>query len=228
MISELESALYLVPTPIGNLDDITKRAYQILQRSDVIACEDTRTSGNLFKHLKIVPKKLLSYHDHNENERSNEIIDLIISGKIVALVTDAGSPGISDPGNILVEKCIENGIKIIPLPGATAIIPALTASGLIKNDFVFAGFAPNKKGRRSFLKKYLKIGITVVFYESPKRIIKLIDELIELTSENKKICIAREITKLHEEFIRGTLSEVKQILENRDSIKGEIVVVLSE
>lgn len=222
----VENALYLVPTPIGNLDDITKRAYQILASSDIIACEDTRTSGMLLKYLKITPKKLVSYHEHNENERSEELIKFLLNGKSVSIITDAGSPGISDPGSILVRKCIENEIKIIPLPGATAIIPALTASGLAENNFLFAGFPPNNKGRKAFLEKYINLPVTIIFYESPYRIKKLTEELSELCESSRNICIAREITKIHEEFIRGTISEVRENLNQRSSIKGEIVVIL--
>lgn len=227
MNNQVENAVYLVPTPIGNLDDITKRAYIILSNVDIIACEDTRTSGVLFKHLNIHPKKLVSYHGHNELERSKELIAVIKSGKSIAVITDAGSPGISDPGAVLVKMCIDNNIKIIPLPGATAIIPALTASGIPDNEFVFAGFAPHKKGRNAFLRKYADMGITVLFYESPNRIVKLADELIEIVGGDRRICIAREISKIHEEFIRGSLFEVKEILSEKDRIRGEIVVVLS-
>jgi 16S rRNA (cytidine1402-2'-O)-methyltransferase len=224
--SRLDAALYLVPTPIGNLDDITKRAFHILSLADIIACEDTRTSGNLLKHLRISPKKLISLHEHNEYKKSNEIISEISAGKSVALISDAGSPGLSDPGNHLINECYAGNLKVIPLPGANALIPAVTASGLIKNEFLFAGFLPNQKGRKKLLSKYINMGIDVVFYESPHRLIKLINEIESLTDDDLNICIAREISKIHEEFIRGTLSQVKSNLEERDSIKGEIVVIL--
>lgn len=225
-MNNIDNAIYLVPTPIGNLDDLTKRAFQILNKVDIIACEDTRNSGILFKNLKIFPKQLISYHEHNETSKSDDIIRFVKNGKSVAIISDAGSPGISDPGRIIVKKAIENDIKIIPLPGASAIIPALTASGLIENEFIFAGFPPNKKGRVSFLEKYKYFDIPIIFYESPNRLLKFTEEISDIYGNNSQICIAREISKIHEEFIRGNISDVLQNLKNRENIKGEIVVIL--
>ncbi|MBI5326661.1 MAG: 16S rRNA (cytidine(1402)-2'-O)-methyltransferase [Ignavibacteriae bacterium] len=222
----LESGLYIVPTPIGNLDDITFRAMKILSSADIIACEDTRHTGIMLKALNITHKKLESYHEHNEESKSALLVNEILSGKSVALVTDAGTPGISDPGYRIIKKAIEQNIKIISLPGPTAFIPALVASGLPVNEFHFYGFPPAKKGRKTFLQEVTSQKATSILYESPYKILKLIDELIELCGIDRQACLAREISKVYEEYIRGTLEECKQKLQNKTSIKGEFVVIL--
>ena len=224
--TDKNATLYLVPTPIGNLDDITIRALKVLNEVDIIACEDTRHSGILFKHHNINYKKLDSYHEHNEKEKSDYLITQILSGLSVGLVTDAGSPGISDPAYRLVKKALENNINIVALPGATAFVPALTASGLSVDAFKFVGFPPNKKGRQTFLKGIITERSTLIMYESPYRIIKLVEELITLGCENRQICIARELTKIHEEFIRGTCTEVLEIIKKHQYLKGEFAVIL--
>jgi len=218
--------LHIVPTPIGNLDDITIRAVKVLSDVDIIACEDTRHTGNLLKSLSIIPKKLISYHEHNEKQRANEIIQEIKSGNSVALVTDAGTPLISDPGFPLIKLAVENDVKIISLPGATAFVPALSSSGFPTNSFVFLGFPPQKKGRATFLKKLDSINETIILYESTHRIIKLLDELINLFGESRQICIAREISKIHEEYIRGSALQCKEYLLKNNKVKGEFVVVI--
>lgn len=222
----LKPALYLVPTPIGNLEDITLRALNILKEVDVIACEDTRNSGQLLKLLEIKPKRLVNYHNFNESEKSDELINLIKNGKSIALISDAGSPLISDPGFKIVNLCIDNEITIVPLPGATAFVPALSASGMPVNNFTFLGFPPAKKGRQTFLKSLEKIRHTVILYESPHKIIKLIEELIEIYGKNIQICIAREISKIYEEFSRGRIEDVLNTYRKKSSIKGEIVVII--
>lgn len=220
--------LYIVPTPIGNFDDITIRAIKVLSEVDIIACEDTRHSGILLKQLSIAPRKLISYHEHNEKFRSTEIIKEILSGKKIALITDAGSPLISDPGFTLVNEAIVNNIKIIPLPGATAFIPALSGSGFNCDKFTFLGFPPQKKGRTTFLKQLENIPHTTVLYESSHRILKLLDELNEMFQNRLQICIAREISKMHEEFIRGTALQCKEVLIKNNSVKGEFVVLIGK
>lgn len=224
--STLQPALYLVPTPIGNLEDITIRAKRILEQADIIACEDTRHTGMLLKLLEIKAKSLTSYHDHNESEKSRYIADEILSGKSCALVSDAGSPAISDPGYRLVAKCVEMGVLVIPLPGPTAFVPALTASGLKVNEFTFVGFPPQKKGRQTFLKRIVEKTETIVLYESMHRVERLIAELNELGCQERNICIAREISKLYEEFIRCKVGDAKDLLASHKNLKGEFVVVL--
>lgn len=219
--------LYLVPVPIGNLDDITFRALKVLQSADVIACEDTRSTGQLLKHYKIVPKKLISLHEHNEIERGNFIVSASLEGKKIALVSDAGSPCISDPGARLVSFVLSQEITVVPLPGATAFVPALSASGFPTDQFTFLGFPPQKKGRQSFLKSALEREETLILYESSHRIVKLLQELCALDASERKICICRELTKMHEEFLRGTAQECLEILAKRDSQKGEFVVILA-
>jgi 16S rRNA (cytidine1402-2'-O)-methyltransferase len=222
---KLEAGLYLVPTPIGNLDDITVRALKVLTNADIIACEDTRHSGSLLKHYKIVPKKLFSYHEHNEGRQSGQLISMVKDGKSIALISDAGSPGISDPGFKLVRHAIKEKINITALPGATAFVPALTISGLDVNEFTFFGFPPQKKGRKTFFEKVIANKTVSIMYESPYKIPKLIDELIELCGEQREIVLVREISKLHEEAIRGTLADVKKVFQDKQA-KGEFVVIL--
>lgn len=222
----LQPALYLIPTPIGNLEDITIRALKAISSVDMLACEDTRTSAQLLRHYNITANKLTSYHEYNEREKSIELADMIESGMAVGLVSDAGSPGISDPGYRVIHEVVARGLKVIALPGANAFIPAITSSGFPTNEFKFVGFPPQKKGRQTFLKNVISEECTVIMYESTHRIHKLINELAELCSPEREICIAREISKMYEEFIRGTITEVKAEAAKRKEIKGEIVVVL--
>ncbi len=222
----IETALYIVPTPIGNLDDITLRALEVLKAVDVIACEDTRHSGKLLKLLGIENKKLISYHEHNERMRAQQITEIIEDGRSVAIISDAGTPGISDPAFRAVNACVAKGLKIIPLPGPTAFIPALIASGFGTDKFAFLGFPPQKKGRKTFIRNLASMNLTAIVYESPFRIKKLITEMIDAGLNDRRICIARELTKIYEEFIRGTVEECAEILETHKNLKGEFVVVI--
>lgn len=222
----LPAALYLVPTPIGNLEDITLRALKVLRLCDIIACEDTRTTSKLLKLLGIEQKTLVSYFEHNEKSKAERLVSEIINGKSVALVSEAGTPVISDPGWSIVQEAINRDVHIVPLPGASAFITALIASGLPVDRFVFMGFPPHKKGRKTFLSKVAESEITVIMYESTHRIVKLIDELSELCNPDRRVCIARELTKIYEEFIRGTILEVQEIIRNRSNLKGEFVVII--
>jgi len=219
------STLYLVATPIGNLEDITLRALRVLRECDVVAAEDTRRTGQLLKHFGI-SKPLLSYFEFNEARRSEEIIERLRRGEKVALVTDAGSPGISDPGERVVKAAISAGFRVEAIPGACALVAALTASGLPTDEFHFAGFLPHKSGQRKNKMESLKpIPGTLVFYESPYRIEKLLDELNE-AFPGRKIVLARELTKKFEEFLRGNPTELLEIAKKR-SLKGEFVVLVS-
>ncbi len=216
--------LYLVATPIGNLEDITLRAVRTLRECDVVAAEDTRHSGQLLKHLGI-QKPMISYFRFNEAKRSEEIIDRLKSGQKVALVTDAGSPGISDPGERVVRAAIENGLRVESVPGACALVAGLTASGLPAGGFYFAGFLPSKSGQRmKRLGLLLRLAETVVLYESPYRIEKLLTEM-SLLAPTRKVVLARELTKKFEEYLRGTAAELEALLVKR-SIKGEFVVLI--
>lgn len=221
-----KSALYLVPTPVGNMEDITQRALNVLRRADIIACEDTRRTGKLLQMLGIENKKMISYHEHNEKERSSQLVNEIKSGQNIALTTDAGTPAISDPGYRLVNAAIEENIEIISLPGATAFVPALAASGLPVHNFLFMGFPPLKKGRKTFFEKIAKEPYTVILYESPYRIEKIVKEIAEYCGADRNICLAREISKIHEEYIRGTADEVLEEIKKRKSLKGEFVVLI--
>ncbi|MGM0420583.1 MAG: 16S rRNA (cytidine(1402)-2'-O)-methyltransferase [Bacillota bacterium] len=217
--------LFLCPTPIGNLDDMTYRAVKVLKEVDLIACEDTRRTGKLLKHFEI-KNDLLSYHEHNEQERSREIITKLEHNMDIALVSDAGTPGISDPGEILVQKAVKAGITIIPLPGPSAVLPALIVSGFSTDRFVFEGFLPRKGEARENRLADLKLETrTTVVYESPYRTKSTVTDLAEIMPE-REIVLVREISKLHEEILRGTTREMVQILQERE-IKGEIVLVLS-
>lgn len=215
--------LYLVPTPIGNLADMTFRAVTILNEVAAILCEDTRTSGKLLKHYEI-KKPLIPYHQHNEHKVAQQIMERIEAGEDLALITDAGTPGISDPGFLLLRLCIENDIEVQCLPGATAIIPALVCSGLPCDKFVFEGFLPHKKGRQTRLKLLAEESRTLVFYESPHRLLKCLGQFQEFFGE-RKAAVCREITKLHEETIRGNFQELIHYYEN-NPLKGEIVIVV--
>ncbi|MFA7381540.1 MAG: 16S rRNA (cytidine(1402)-2'-O)-methyltransferase [Bacteroidia bacterium] len=216
--------LYIVPTPIGNLEDITLRALRILKEVDIILAEDTRTSGNLLKHFEI-DNKLMSYHQHNEHGVLPKMISLLQEGKNLALVTDAGTPGISDPGYLLIRECVRHNLPIEPLPGATAFVPALLKSGFPCDEFVYIGFLPQKKGRQTAVQKIAEDERTTVMYESPHRLIKLLEQLLEFCDAERKISISRELTKKFEETINGTVTEVLQHFLQHEP-RGEFVVVV--
>jgi 16S rRNA (cytidine1402-2'-O)-methyltransferase len=216
--------LYLVPTPLGNLKDITFRAIEILQQTDVILCEDTRTSSTLLRHYNI-QKPLSPYHQHNEHKIVAHIIEQLQAGKTMALITDAGTPGISDPAFLLVRECVKNNIKVECLPGATAFIPALVNSGLPINRFVFEGFLPLKKGRQTLFKKLAEEERTMVFYESPVRLVKTLEEMITYFGADRPCCVSRELTKIYEENKNGALLDVVQYFRQKP-VKGEIVIVV--
>ena len=219
--------LYLVPTPIGNLDDITYRAVKVLQSVDAILAEDTRNSGVLLKHLNI-SKPLYAHHAHNEHHGTNGIIKLLKEGKTLALVSDAGTPAISDPGFLLVRECLKQGIEVECLPGATAFVPALVNSGLPADRFTFEGFLPHKKGRQTRLKNLVEEERTMIFYESPHRLLKTLEQLAEYLGGERLGCVSRELTKVFEENIRGTLTEILTHYQaNPTTIKGEIVIVVA-
>lgn len=218
------SKLYIVPTPIGNLEDITLRAIRIFKEVDVVLAEDTRTTGFLFKHLGITTK-LHSHHKFNEHQTVSYVAEQIEQGKNIALASDAGTPGISDPGFLLVRTCIEKGVEVECLPGATAFVPALVNSGLPCDRFCFEGFLPQKKGRQSKITALQNEERTMVFYESPYRMVKLLEQLIEVMGEERKASVSRELTKLHEETVRGTLAELLSHFTEKEP-KGEFVVVV--
>src|SRR6476646_8407377 len=208
-LSHFQIMLYLVPTPLGNLKDITFRAVEILQQVDVILCEDTRTSSKLLQHYSI-HKSLLPYHQHNEHKILVHLIGELSAGKIMALVSDAGTPGISDAAFLLVRECIRRNIKVECLPGATAFVPALVNSGLPINRFIFEGFLPLKKGRQTLLKQLVEEDRTMVFYESPVRLVKTLEDLTQYFGPERQCCVSRELTKVFEENKRGTLKEVAE------------------
>ncbi|HSZ72614.1 MAG TPA: 16S rRNA (cytidine(1402)-2'-O)-methyltransferase [Cytophagaceae bacterium] len=216
--------LYLIPTPVGNLEDITLRAIRLLKECDLILAEDTRVTIHLLKHYQI-ENKLSSFHSFNEHKALERIVNELAEGKNIALVSDAGTPGISDPGFLLVRSCVQQGIAVECLPGATALIPALVMSGFPTDSFVFEGFPPVKKGRKTWFETIAKEERTVVFYESPHRLLKTLEELIASGQENRKISVAREISKKFEEIVRGTPAEVFQHF-NTNVLKGEFVIVL--
>jgi 16S rRNA (cytidine1402-2'-O)-methyltransferase len=217
-------ALYIVSTPIGNLDDITLRAINTLKKVDIIACEDTRHSQILLNKYEI-KKPLLSYHSHSGQTKLDKLIAALEDGSEIALISDAGTPGISDPAYGLIKTALEQNIEIIPIPGACAFLTALVASGLPMNQFIYLGFLPIKKGRQTLLKSLAEEEKTVVFYESPHRIQKTLMQLEEFLGPERKIVIGRELTKMHEEFVRGSIKEVKEIFTQR-APKGEFAVVL--
>lgn len=216
--------LYVVPTPVGNLEDITMRALSVLKSVDVILCEDTRTSGILLKHYDI-KNTTWAYHQHNEHKVLDSLTGQLKEGKTMALITDAGTPGISDPGYLLIRACIANDIVVDCLPGATAFVPAIVQSGLVSNTFVFEGFLPQKKGRKTKMEQLAAEPRTIVFYESPHRIIKTLEECTGYFGADRMVAVVREISKKFEETIRGTLSDVLE-QHGANGIKGEIVVVL--
>ena len=217
--------LYLVPTPIGNLKDITLRSLETLQFCDAILCEDTRISGKLLQHYQI-SKPLYAFHQHNEHKVLQGVIEQLKYGKTLAMITDAGTPGISDPAFLLVRSCVANDIKVECLPGATAFVPALVNSGLPINRFCFEGFLPLKKGRQTLLKKLAEEERTIVLYESPMRLIKTLKELSEYLGTERQCSVSRELTKMFEENKRGTLSEVAEYFAKK-TVKGEIVIVIA-
>ncbi len=220
------SKLILVPTPIGNLEDITLRAIRVLKESDLILAEDTRITGVLLKHYNI-NNRLQSYHIFNEHKVVKNIIEMLNSGSTIALVTDAGTPGISDPGFLIVRTCVENNIEVESLPGATAFVPALVNSGFPNEKFFFEGFLPHKKGRITRLKKLALMPYTIVFYESPYRLNKTLLQFSEYFGADRKMSVSRELTKIHEETIRGSISELVLYFEKK-TVKGEIVIVVSK
>ena len=218
-----KAALFLVPTPIGNLEDITLRALRILKEVDIILAEDTRTSGKLLKHYDI-RTPMQSYHAFNEHRAVENLVRRLEQEKM-ALISDAGTPAISDPGFLLVRACLQEGIKIECLPGATALIPALVNSGLPSDRFVFEGFLPHKKGRQTRIQHLAEEARTIVLYESPHRLVKALQQLAEHLGENRLASVSRELTKLHEETQRGTLSELANYYAH-STVKGEIVIVI--
>ena len=217
--------LYIVPTPVGNLEDMTYRAVKVLKDADLILAEDTRTSSVLLKHYDI-QGKLQSHHKFNEHQTVSVIKDKILAGMIVALISDAGTPGISDPGFLLVRTCAEEGIEVQTLPGATACIPAIVSSGLPCDRFCFEGFLPVKKGRQTLLKELASESRSMIFYESPYRLVKTLGQFIEYFGAERECSVAREISKVHEEHRRGTLEEVKSWFEEHEP-KGEIVIIVA-
>lgn len=217
--------LYFVPTPIGNLEDMTFRALKVLKEVDYILCEDTRTSGILLKHFEIY-KPLKSYHLHNEHHTTQRVIDDLKNGQNIAIITDAGTPGISDPGYLLAKIGTENDIEMICLPGATAFVPALVVSGLPNHDFYFAGFLPQKKGRQTKLKQLAEEKKTIVLYESPHKINTTLEQIKEFFGENTKISLSREISKKFEETKRGTIDELIAFSKSK-TLKGEIVLIIN-
>jgi len=217
--------LYLVPTPIGNLEDMTFRAIRILKEADVILAEDTRTSAPLLKHFGI-DKKAYAHHQHNEHKALAEIIRFLKEGKTVALISDAGTPAISDPGFLLVREAIKDNLEVCCLPGATAFVPALVNSGLPADSFVFEGFLPVKKGRQTKLKSLTAETRTMIFYESPHRLLKTLQEFKAVLGEERKASVSRELSKIYEETVRGTIAEVIEHFEN-NLIKGEFVICLA-
>ncbi len=220
------SKLIIVPTPIGNLDDITLRAIKVLKSVDIILAEDTRNSGKLLKHFE-VETRMMAYHMHNEHKVVEHIAQRIANGETMALITDAGTPAISDPGFLLVRQCVAAGIEVECLPGATAFVPALVNSGLPSDKFFFEGFLPHKKGRQTRLKFLAELPYTIVFYESPHRLLKTLTQIGEFFSPDRQVSVSRELTKMHEETIRGTVTEVIEHF-NNNILKGEIVLIVGQ
>ncbi len=220
-----KTVLYLVPTPIGNLADITLRALEILKSVNVILAEDTRTSGYLLKHYAI-SKPLQSFHNFNEHKILSGVVERLKKGEVMALISDAGTPGISDPGFLLARACVEAGLPIECLPGATAFVPALIKSGLPADRFTFEGFLPHKKGRQTLLKKLATEERTMVFYESPYRLVKTLEQFIEYFGASRKGSVSRELTKMFEETVNGSLEEIVNHFKDKE-VKGEIVIVVA-
>lgn len=217
--------LFLVPTPVGNLEDMTFRAIRVLKEADLILAEDTRTTSVLLKHFQI-ENRMLSHHKFNEHQTAKGVVDRIKAGETVALVSDAGTPAISDPGFLLVRECVENGVEVECLPGATAFVPALVDSGLPNDRFCFEGFLPQKKGRQTKIKELSEERRTMIIYESPFRLVKALRQFAEVMGGERLVSVSREISKLHEQTVRGTLDEVASYFEEHEP-KGEIVIILS-
>ncbi|HEY6955892.1 MAG TPA: 16S rRNA (cytidine(1402)-2'-O)-methyltransferase [Flavisolibacter sp.] len=217
--------LFLVPTPIGNLKDITLRALEVLKEVDVILAEDTRNTARLLNHYQI-QKPLSPYHQHNEHKILSHLVDQLMAGKKMAVVTDAGTPGISDPAFLLVRECIKNNIRVETLPGATAFVPALVNSGLTTNRFVFEGFLPIKKGRHTLLTQLAEEERTIILYESPMRLVKTLEDLVQYFGADRQCCVSRELTKMFEENARGSLQEVLEHFKQK-TVKGEIVLIIA-
>ena len=225
-MTDTGTSLYILPTPIGNLEDITLRAIRVLKEVDIILAEDTRKTSNLLKHYQI-ENKLRSFHQHNEHKITEDLISRLKEGEVMALVSDAGTPGISDPGFLLVRACLANDIKVETLPGATAFVPALVNSGLPSDRFIFEGFLPHKKGRNKRLEALRAETRTIIFYESPHRLIKMLQQLIEFMGPDRLASVSRELTKIHEETQNGTLLNLLELFASRTEIKGEIVIVVA-
>lgn len=219
-----QGMLYVVPTPVGNMEDITLRAIRVLKEADLILAEDTRTSSVLLHHYEI-KNQLISHHKFNEHQTSQHIVERILGGDTVALISDAGMPGISDPGFLLVRECVRAGIEVQTLPGPTAFVPALVSSGLPCDKFCFEGFLPQKKGRQKRLQELKEEERTIVFYESPYRIVKTLQQFVEVFGEERHVSVCREISKVHEQSVRGTLAEVLAHFTEHEP-KGEFVIVL--
>ncbi len=219
------TSLFIVPTPIGNLEDITLRALRVLKEVDFILCEDTRTTGNLLRHFSITTH-MVSHHKFNEHRTVEQVTDRLRTGEKAALVSDAGTPAISDPGFLLVRACLEAGFRVECLPGPTAVIPALVNSGIPCDTFYFAGFLPHKKGRQTLLTYLSGLDTTFILYESPHRLVKALTQLAELAGPDRMACVCRELSKIHEENARGTLQELISHFSARE-VKGEIVIVVA-
>lgn len=218
--------LYVVPTPIGNLGDITLRAIDILRQVDFVIAEDTRVSGVLLKYLDI-SKPFRSYHVKNEHKVVETIVQQLNSGEKAALISDAGTPGISDPGYLLIRSCLDQGIQVQCLPGATAFVPALVVSGLPAHHFYFEGFLPHKKGRKTRIDFLATLTDTFILYESPHRLVKCLVELVQACGPDRQACVCRELSKMHEETARGSLQDLVTWAGNKEKVKGEIVIVVS-
>ncbi len=217
--------LYIVATPIGNLGDITLRALETLKNVDVVLSEDTRVTGNLLRHFE-VHKPLISFHEHTEGDKALKLVERMLAGESMALVTDAGTPGISDPGNVLVARAIEAGLRVVPIPGANALGAIISVAGIDMREFMFLGFPPHKKGRETFFRGVAESTLPVIYYESPHRVIKNLELLMEL-GPNKKLVLGRELTKVFEEVVRGSVAEVKTYLEGKTGkMKGEFTIIV--
>jgi 16S rRNA (cytidine1402-2'-O)-methyltransferase len=226
--TRLAPGLYVVATPIGNLEDMTLRALRVLKESDLIACEDTRHTQKLLSHFGI-STPTVSYHEHNEQARANELMGELVHGARIALVSDAGTPGISDPGYRVISLAIERGVPVIPVPGTSALVAALVGSGLATDSFSFGGFLPAKSGqRREVLESVRGSDNTQVFYEAPHRLKQTLADMADLLGPNRRIVVARELTKIHEEFLRGTAAEVLKNLESRGEVKGEVTLLIGK
>lgn len=217
--------LYLIPTPVGNMEDMTFRAIRLLKEADVVLCEDTRTSGILLKHFQIEGKRLMAHHKFNEHGTAKNIVERLKSGETICLITDAGTPGISDPGFFLVREAVEAGIEVQTLPGATAFVPALVSSGLPCDRFCFEGFLPQKKGRQTRIEELSHETRTMIIYESPRRIVKTLEQLAVAFGEDRRMSACREISKVHEESVRGTIAEVLAHFKETEP-KGEFVLII--